>query len=270
MAQAPSAQDMKAVMKSMWMAGDFGKIAKMHEDWGERFVERLGLKPGMHVLDVGCGTGNQAIPAARTGAHVIGIDIATNLLQQATERAREERLEMAFVEGDAQELPFPDAHFDVVYSMFGAMFAPVPERVAAEFKRVCKPGGLIAMGNWTPESVPGQMFKVSGKYAPPPPGMQPPALWGVENVARERFGSGVDVKAEKRTEHMHFDESPAEVVELFCTWFGPTKMTCARLDSEALKSFKADMTDVYTRNNRSTHGGTVCDAEFLEVHGRKQ
>jgi SAM-dependent methyltransferase len=270
MAQAPSGQEMKAAMKSIWMAGDFGKIAQLQPEWGENFIARLGLKPGMHVLDVGCGTGNQAIPAAKTGAHVIGVDIATNLLEQATARARQERLETTFVEGDAQELPFPNDHFDVVYSMFGAMFAPQPDRVAAELTRVCKPGGLIVMANWTPESLPGQLFRLSGKYAPPPPGIQPPSLWGVEQVVRERFGPGVDVATERRVEQMHADMPPAGVVELFCEWFGPVKMTCARLDPEALKSFKADMEQVWAHGNHNTRGGTERDAEFLEVRGRKR
>lgn len=262
-------QDLKAGMKAMWMAGDFGKIAQLQPEWGEHFIERLGLKPGMKVLDVGCGTGNQAIPAARTGAQVTGVDIATNLLQQASARARQERHEITFVEGDAQELPFPSDHFDVVYSMFGAMFAPRPDLVASELKRVCKPGGLIAMANWTPESLPGQLFRLSAKYAPPPPGVQPPSQWGVETVVRERFGDGVEVKAEKRAEQMRFSEPPSEVVELFCTWFGPLKTTCSRLDPETLKHFKADMEQVYTHNNRNTHGGTEHEAEFLEVRARK-
>jgi SAM-dependent methyltransferase len=267
--QSASLQEIRLRMKAMWMAGDFGKIAALHEDWGERFVERLRLKPGMKVLDVGCGTGNQAIPAARTGADITGADIATNLLEQARERATREGLNIQFVEGDAEELTFPDESFDVVYSMFGAMFAPRPDRVAAEFKRVCKPGGLIAMGNWTPESVPGQLFRASAKYAPPPPGMQPPASWGVEQVVRERFGDGLDIKAEKRTEHAHFDEPPAAVVQRFVQWFGPTKTTLARLDPEAQKGFLAEMEQVYAHANHNKTGGTEHDAEYLEVHARK-
>ena len=270
MAQAPSTQDVKAAMKAMWMAGDFGVIAKMNQEWGDNFVARLGLKPGMKVLDVACGTGNQALPAARTGAHVTALDIATNLLEQARARAKTEGLDIDFIEGDAQELPFPDNHFDVVYSMFGAMFAPRFDRVAAEFIRVCKPGGLIAMGNWTPDSVPGHLFKASAKYAPPPPGMQPPSLWGVEEVVRQRFGSAVDLKTQPRSERAQFDMPPAEVVELFSQVFGPTKMTLARLDPETQARFKAEMTGIYTAVNRHPNGGTEHDAEYLEVHARKR
>ena len=270
MAQAPSAQDLKAAMKAMWMAGNFGVIAKMNQDWAEHFIERLGIKPGMQVLDVGCGTGNQAIPAARTGAHVTGVDIATNLLEQARSRAQAEGLKIDFIEGDAQELPFGDSHFDVVYSMFGAMFAPEVDRVTTEFARVCKPGGLVAMGNWTPDSVAGQLFKVSGKYAPPPPGMQPPSLWGVDDIVRQRFGSAFEIRTRKQVESAYFDLPPSEVVELFSQWFGPTKMTLARLDPESQVHFKAEMTKIFESVNRHPNGGTEHDAEYLEVYARKR
>lgn len=267
--QAPTLQELKSRMKASWMAGDFGKIAQMNEEWGEGFVERLGIKPGMKVLDIACGTGNQAIPSARAGADVTGLDIATNLLAQAENRAAAEKLMARFVEGDAEELPFEDNSFDVVYSMFGAMFAPRPERVAAEMKRVCKPGGLIAMGNWTPESVPGQLFRVSGKYAPPPPGLQPPTLWGVEEVVRERLGSGVEIKARTHRDRFEFDVPPAGVVEIFREWFGPTKTTFARLDPEAQQKLAADMEQVFANANEDKSGGTQHDAEYLEVHARK-
>ena len=267
--QSPNLQDLKSRLKATWMAGDFGKIAALNQQWAENFVARLGLQPGMKVLDVGCGTGNQAIAAARTGAHVTGADIATNLLEQARARAAAQSLKTNFVEGDAEELPFADAEFDVVYSQFGAMFAPRPDRVASEFKRVCKPGGLIAMANWTPESIPGQLFRASSKYAPPPPGLEPPVRWGVDEVVRQRFGDGVQIKTEKRKETAHFDEPPAAVVQLFIQWFGPTKMTYARLDPEAQKDFVTDMEKVFVQSNQNKNGGLTHDAEFLEVHARK-
>src|SRR5277367_7117273 len=154
---------LKQRMKTSWMAGDFGQIAKRLANGAEDFIARLELKPGMKVLDVACGTGNQSLPAARTGAQVTGVDIATNLLAQARQRAAEENLAIQFDEGDAEQLPYGDAQFDVVLSMFGAMFAPRPEVVASEFKRVCRPGGLIAMANWTPESFVGKTFRVNSK-----------------------------------------------------------------------------------------------------------
>src|ERR1700730_5531551 len=157
---SPDFAQLKAGMKASWMAGDFGQIALHIAPVGEKFVERIGIKPGSRVLDVACGTGNTALPAARAGASVTGVDIATNLLDQARKRAAAEGLEIRFEEGDAEHLPCPDQAFDVVLTMFGAMFAPRPDVVAAELIRVCKPGGLIAMANWTLQSFVGRTFQV--------------------------------------------------------------------------------------------------------------
>ena len=266
--QPPNLQAVKGQMKAMWMAGDFGKIADLNREWGEEFIQRLGLKPGMKVLDIGCGTGNQAIPAARAGADVTGVDIATNLLEQARRRAHQEKLTIDFREGDAEDLPFADHSFDVVYSMFGAMFAPRPDRVAAEMKRVTKPGGLIAMANWTPEGLPGQLFAISGRYAPPPPGTQPPYRWGVDSVVRERFGSGVQIQTEKRNVRAEFEAPPAQVVALFREYFGPVKMLFERLDPDTQKRLAADMEQVFHSVNQHPNGGTTHDSEFLEVRAR--
>ena len=157
----PQFAQLKSSLKSAWMAGDFGEVAKHAAHEGEAFVGRLGLKPGQRVLDVACGTGNTAIPAARTGADVVGVDIATNLLDQARGRASAEKLPVKFKEGDAEDLPFGDAEFDIVISMFGAMFAPRPERVSEELLRVCKPAGVIAMANWTPTGFVGKTFRAT-------------------------------------------------------------------------------------------------------------
>src|SRR5690349_17875140 len=181
-------EQLKQRMRGTWMAGDFGQIARYSAQGAEEFVSRLPISPKMRVLDVACGTGNLAIPAARKGADVTGIDIAPNLLEQARARAAEEGLKATFEEGDAERLPYPDAHFDVVMSMFGAMFAPRPEQAASELARVCRPGGIIAMANWTPEGFVGQMFALSARYVPPPQGIPAPVLWGKENTVRERLG----------------------------------------------------------------------------------
>ncbi|WP_187148955.1 class I SAM-dependent methyltransferase [Candidatus Korobacter versatilis] len=258
-------------MKASWMAGDFGKIAALNRKWGEDFVDRLDLKPGMKVLDIACGTGNQALPAAHKGANVTGVDIATNLLAQARERAAAEKLAINFIEGDAEELPFEDASFDVVYSMFGAMFAPRPERVAAELKRVCKPGGMVAMGNWTPEGVPGQIFRATAKYLPPPPGLQPPSMWGVEDVVRQRLGDGFELKMQKvRARAEYAEMKPMDVVNLFREWFGPTKMAFARLDPENQQKLASDIEQIFANANNHPSGGMSHDAEYLEVQGRRK
>ena len=179
---------LKTQMRAIWMAGDFGMIARHTAKEAEEFVSRLPIQRGARVLDVACGTGNTAIPEARAGALVTGVDIASNLLAQARQRAKQEGLEITFTEGDAERLSYPDASFDAVVTMFGAMFAPRPELVAAEMLRVCRPGGLIAMANWTPTGFVGRTFAATAKHAPPPPGLPAPVLWGDEATVRQRFG----------------------------------------------------------------------------------
>jgi len=198
------------------MAGDFGKIARFSAEAAEDFVKRTPIRPGTRVLDVACGTGNTAIPAAQAGASVTGVDIATNLLEQARQRAAAENLQADFREGDAEELPFGYHEFDVVITMFGAMFAPRPERVAAELLRVCKPGGHIAMANWTPEGFVGKTFQLTAKLVPPPPGLPAPVLWGTEQVVRERFGKGVSkLTLTRQTIPIQYPFPPKEVVQFF-------------------------------------------------------
>jgi SAM-dependent methyltransferase len=259
--------ELKQRLRASWMAGDFGQIARLNAREAESFINRINLKPGMKVLDVACGTGNQSIPAARTGAQVIGLDIAPNLLEQARERAKSENLKIEFIEGDAEKLPYPAAHFDVVLSMFGAMFAPRPEVVAAELKRVCRPGGLIAMGNWTPEGFVGQMFKITSQHAPPPPGMLPPSLWGVEKVVNERLrGPGVRLETSKQELLFDYPFAPADAVAFFRKYFGPTQTTFARLDEPAQKALADDLTQHWTKHNIGDANHTVIKAEYLEVH----
>jgi SAM-dependent methyltransferase len=258
--------ELKQRLRATWMAGDFGEIAKLNADGAEEFIERIHLKPGTKVLDVACGTGNQSIPAARAGAEVIGLDIAPNLLQQARKRAAAEKLKIEFIEGDAEKLPYDAAHFDVVLSMFGAMFAPRPEVVASELIRVCRPGGLIAMGNWTPEGFVGQSFKITSKHAPPPPGVLPPTLWGVEKIVTERFAG--KARLEMTRQHLLFDYPfpPAETVAFFRKYFGPTQTTFARLDEAGQRALAAELTAHWTTHNQGDLNHTVIKAEYLEVH----
>jgi ubiquinone/menaquinone biosynthesis C-methylase UbiE len=262
--------ELKQRLRASWIAGDFGQIAKLNANEAEGFIARINLKPGMKVLDVACGTGNQSIPAARTGAQVTGLDIAPNLLEQARQRAQAENLKIEFVEGDAEKLPYSAGQFDVVLSMFGAMFAPRPEVVASELKRVCRPGGLIAMGNWTPEGFVGQMFQITARHAPPPPGMQPPSLWGVEKVVAERLatGAGKIARLETNKRELLFDYpfGPADAVAFFRKYFGPTQTTFARLDEPAQKALAADLTQHWAKKNLGDANHTVIKAEYLEVH----
>lgn len=259
-------QSLKSKLRGMWIAGDFGEIAKSIETGAEEFVARLGLKPGMRVLDVACGTGNLAIPAAKAGADVTGIDIAPNLIEQANTRAESEGLNVVFEVGDAEALPYDDASFDVVMTMFGAMFAPRPDVTAAELKRVCKSGGLIAMANWTPEAFTGQMFKANAKHVPPPPGMPSPILWGKEDVVQERFSEGVsDLQTTRRKIIFNYPFGPAEVVEHFRKYFGPTQKAFESLDTAGQDALRNDLKQLWTEFNRAADGTTEVESEYMEV-----
>jgi SAM-dependent methyltransferase len=257
---------LKTKLRATWSAGDFGQIARYYPKDAENFINRLNLKPGMKVLDVACGTGNLALPAARAGAEVTGVDIAPNLVEQARENAKREGLNAKFDEGDAEALPYAVASFDAVVTMFGAMFAPRPELVAAELKRVCRPGGLIAMANWTPSGFIGQMFKTNSAYVPPPPGMASPVLWGVEETVRERLSEGIS-KLETKLQNVKwvFPFSPAEVVEHFRLYYGPTQKAFGALDESKQAALRKDLEELWQKHNRATDGSTEVDAEYLEV-----
>jgi len=257
-------------MKSVWMAGDFDKIASFTTGAAEDFVKRTPLGPNTRVLDVACGTGNTAIPAARAGATVTGLDIAPNLLERAQQRAANEKLTIDFREGDAEELPFGDEEFDVVLTMFGAMFAPRPERVAAELLRVCKRGGVIAMANWTPEGFVGKSFQLTAKMVPPPPGVPATVLWGNNQVVRQRFGNGVSkLSLTRQNAVIHYPFLPTEVVEYFRQHFGPTKVTFAKLDEKGQAELASQLESLWTKHNTSTNGETRIEAEYLEVHATR-
>jgi len=262
----PEMESLKTRLKSMWMAGDFGQIANVIQAGADEFIASLGLKPGNRVLDVACGSGNLAIPAARTGARVTGVDIATNLLEQARARAESEGLTIQFDEGDAESLPYDDGAFDVVITMFGAMFAPRPELVSSELVRVCEPGGRIAMANWTPAGFIGQMFKVTGKHVPPPPSMPSPLKWGDEETVRERLTNGIaDLRLTSRMCAFKFPFPPADVVEFFRMYYGPTQRAFGALDENAQAALRKDLEQLWSDNNQATDGTTHIEAEYLEV-----
>jgi SAM-dependent methyltransferase len=257
---------LKTKLRATWIAGDFGQIARFYTDQAEDFIKRLELKPGMKVLDVACGTGNLALPAARTGATVTGVDIAPNLVEQARENAKREGLNAQFDEGDAEALPYGDASFDAVVTMFGAMFAPRPELVAAELKRVCRPGGTIAMANWTPSGFIGRMFKTTAAHFPLPPGMASPVLWGVEETVRERLGADISkLETKLQTIRWVFPFSPAEVVEHFRSYYGPTQKAFGALDENGQSALRKDLEELWAANNQASDGTTLVDADYLEV-----
>lgn len=262
----PEMEALKTKLKATWVSGDFSKIAESFADGAAEFVERLNLKPGMRVLDVACGSGNQSIPAARKGAAVTGIDIAPNLIEQARQRAADESFEIRFDEGDAENLPYADASFDVVMTMFGAMFAPRPERVAAELVRVCRPGGMIAMANWTAAGFVGQMFKIVGTHVPPPQNMPSPILWGNEEAVRERLGKGVsEINFQPRSIAFTFPFGVPETIEFWRQFYGPTHKAFAALDEKGQAALRQDLEDLWAKNNLSGNGSTHVKSEYMEV-----
>ncbi len=257
---------LKERLKSVWMAGDFGQIAEYSAHEAERFIARLNLKPGTRMLDVACGTGNLSIPAAKAGASVVGVDIAPNLLETARRRAAQQGLLIQFEEGDAEELHYATGQFDVVATMYGAMFAPRPDKVVAELVRVCHPGGLIAMANWTVEGFVGKTFRLTSKYAPPPESLPAPVLWGEESVVRERFAGAGSVETIRRELIFDYPFGPAEVVQFFRKYFGPTQTTFARLDTATQQKLAAEMESLWVEHNQGDGSRTIVRAEYLEVY----
>jgi 2-polyprenyl-3-methyl-5-hydroxy-6-metoxy-1,4-benzoquinol methylase len=202
-------EQLKNRLKTTWMAGDYDLFSRFMQKGAEEFFRGLSIRPGTRLLDVGCGAGQLALIAAKAGAHVTGCDIATNWLERARIRAAAEGLRVTFEEGDAEALPYEDGQFEVVTSLLGAMFAPRPEIVAAELTRVCRPGGRIAMGNWTPDGFVGQMFKATGRHIAPA-GMPSPVLWGDEAVVRDRLRDGIaDLKFALRVYHLDYPFPPS-------------------------------------------------------------
>ena len=256
---------LKVRLKSTWMTGDYDVFARYMEKDAEAFYQRLGIKPGTRLLDVGCGAGQLALIAARAGAVVTGCDIATNWLEQARTRAAAEGLNITFEEGDAEALPYEDAQFDAVTSMFGAMFAPRPELVAAELVRVCRPGGLIAMANWTPGGFIGQMFKIIAKHIAPS-GMPSPALWGDEATVRERFRSGIaDLNLTPRLYRFEYPFPPDAVVEFFRANYGPMTRAFASLDAGGQKTLRSELVRLWAEHNTAPGDTTLVASEYLEV-----
>jgi SAM-dependent methyltransferase len=256
----------KQSQQRTWSEGDFAMVATIHQGVSENLCEAVDVSPGERVLDVACGSGNTAIAAARRFTEVVGVDYVPALLDRGRQRAAAEQLQIAFREGDVEALPFPDAGFDVVLSTFGAMFAPDQRKAAAELLRVCRPGGRIGMTNWTPDGFTGQMFKIVASHAPPPTGIDPPPLWGIEDRVRELFGDEISsLRVEERQAIWRF-RSPEHWVEYFRTYFGPTKVAFARVGPEGKHALADDLLALIDRFNRAGPGeAMVCPSTFLEV-----
>jgi ubiquinone/menaquinone biosynthesis C-methylase UbiE len=268
----PEMEALKTRLKATWMSGDYGAFATYMEPGALKLLEDWQIPSGAHMLDVACGAGQLAIPAARAGVHVVGLDIASNWVEQARARAAAEGLAIRFDEGDAEDLPYPDASFDVVVTLVGAMFAPRPDRVAAELVRVTRPGGRIIMVNWTPPGFVGQMFKTIARHVPPPSGMPSPLLWGDEATVRERLRE--DIQALTLTHHTYpvwnYPFAVPEVVEFFRQNYGPMQRAFAALNAEGQLALRRDLEQTFSTFNRATDGTTSLESEFLEVIAIRQ
>lgn len=261
--------------KALWEKGDFTRLAATMRESGDALIDSLDVRPGMVVLDLGCGDGTTALPSARRGADVLGVDIAANLVAAGNRRAREADLgNIRFQEGDASHLDgIPDARFDLVVSIFGAMFAPRPVDVAREMVRVTKPGGRIVMGNWIPgdPTLVAQILKISAAYTPPPPeGFVSPVTWGMEDTVRERFGAagiaGDRIACERATYTFRYPGPPSAFLALFRDYYGPTMnaFEAARANGREA-GLQGELDALFAAQNRGTADRTEIPATFLKV-----
>jgi SAM-dependent methyltransferase len=262
--------------KALWEKGDFTQVADTMRESGEEFVASLSIAPGMRILDLGSGDGTTAVPAARRGADVLGVDIARNLVEAGNRRAQELALaNCTFQEGDASDLDeLEDDSFDLVVSMFGAMFAPKPSDVAKEMVRVTRPGGRIVMGNWIPNdpTLVAQLLRISSSYSPPPPnGFVSPMTWGVEENVVERFGGAgigeANVAFARETWTFRFAQDPAEFVSVFRRYYGPTMGAFDAAEAEGRASELQDELEVLfaEQNSSDSVETTSIPATFLRV-----
>ncbi|TDY00577.1 class I SAM-dependent methyltransferase [Thiohalophilus thiocyanatoxydans] len=258
-------QGLKQQLHDTWCAGNYSSVARTLEPSALQFLARHPVRAGAMVLDVACGSGQVALPAARAGAKVWGIDIAGNLIEEARGHAEQEGLAARFEVGDAESLPYGDNSFDQIYSVIGAMFAPRPERVVAELTRVCRPGGEIVMANWTPEGFVGHFFKTVARHVPPPP-MPSPLMWGTESRVRERFAERpVDLHFDRQLFEFRYPYTPEEVVGFYRQNFGPVVRAFAALDAAGQAALHADLVQLWRDYNLADDGTTHTQGEVLEI-----
>jgi ubiquinone/menaquinone biosynthesis C-methylase UbiE len=268
---AAELEDLKRSARQTWAAGDYPTIARDHLwEVGERLVAHLEVGPGEDVLDVACGTGNVAIRAARAGARVVGLDLTPELFDEGRRLAGEAGVEVEWVEGDAEALPFEAESFDVVLSAFGCMFAPRHDVAAREMARVLRPGGRIGVCSWTPEGAIGDFFRTVGAHLPPPPPVaSPPPLWGSEAHVRELFeGTGIELEFGRDEVVLRFD-SVQDALDYYTTRFGPLIKAREQLEPQGRwPALLEDVRDAFDRNNVSADGAFVERAEYLVARGR--
>jgi SAM-dependent methyltransferase len=258
----------KQRQQATWASGDYAVIGTTLQIVGESLCEAIDVAAGSRVLDVAAGNGNVSLAAARRGCAVTTTDYVGDLHEQAQRRAAAEGLTLETRVADAEALPFENSTFDAVVSTFGVMFTPNPEQAAAELLRVCRPGGSIGLANWTPEGFVGQMFKIIGRYVPPPAGVPSPLAWGTPDRLGELLGHGAKVEVTRR--HFVFRyRSADDFVETFKTYYGPTVRAWAALDEPGREAIHGELAALANEGNRDTRGSLAVPSEYLEVVARR-
>jgi len=256
---------LKRKQQATWSAGDYAVIGTTLQIVGETLCETLDLRARERVLDVAAGNGNATLAAARRWCDVVSTDYVGALLERGQARASAEGLAVQFTEADAENLPYADGSFDVVLSTFGVMFTPNQERAASELARVCRPGGKIGLANWTPPGFIGELFKLIGRYVPPPAGVKSAALWGTEDRLRELFGESI---ATLETSHRNFVfryRTPQHWLDTFRTYYGPMQKAFGAVDAAQQEALTADLLYLVRQFNRADDGAMVVPGEYLEA-----
>ncbi len=248
-----------------WATGDYDRIAALILEMGQAVVAAAGIRSGQRVLDVGAGTGNATLPAAATGAEVVGTDITPQLLEVGERNARARGLDVSWQLADAQDLPFDDDSFDVVLSCVGAMFAPDQRTTARELLRVCRPGGTIALASWTPDGFIGQLLRTVGRFVPPPAGLRSPSLWGTEAHIAALVGDRAKLVSAERRDFLFRYRSAEHFVEFFRDWYGPTHKAFGALPAERQADLAAEIADLARKFDRGGGRSLAAAGEYLEV-----
>ena len=256
-------EQFKQAQRAMWASGDYATLSRYISQVGERVVARADVEPGMRVVDVACGAGNAALPAARAGARVTGLDLVPELLDAGRRNAAADGLEIEWVQGDAEEMPFADGAFDRVLSTFGHMFAPRHRQAAGEMRRVCRKGGVIATCTWTPEGVTGAVFRAAASYMPAPPDFaSPPILWGTEDHVREMFADvATAFEFERHSATIEWD-SIEGFADFFMDRFGPL-VTAKKMLGDRFGDLRAEVLEAWRSFNEAPNGELRLPQEYL-------
>ena len=256
---------LKGRQQLAWASGDYAVIGTTLQIVGEELAEACDVRWDEDVLDVAAGNGNATLAAARRGGRVTSTDYVSTLLDRGADRARAEHLDVKFELADAEALPYRDASFDVVLSTFGVMFAPDHARAASELARVCRRGGRIGLANWTPESLVGRMFRILGKYQPPPAGTQPGTLWGTQAHLRALFADEAAAIVTTRRFFKFRYRSAAHFIDVFRNWYGPTHKAFAALPADKAAALERDLAELLDSMNGDAPRSLVVPGEYLEA-----